>query len=101
DRVRGSARHAADPSGGGPPVPRAVRPAGADPRHPVLPAPDVLAPVGELDPAGGVAGDRTGRLLRVWPPPQRHARGRSGDGTRSRTSGFRDYLRSGLGGTTA
>src|SRR5438093_1512430 len=54
-----------------PPVPRSVRARDPDPRHRVVPPPDVLPSVGELGTPVRLARDRFRHLLLLRTPPQR------------------------------
>ncbi len=66
DCLRGRPDHAAHPSRGAPPVPRAVQSHHAHPGNLVLPHPDVLAACRELVAAGRLAGCGPDHLLHLW-----------------------------------
>ena len=63
-------------------VPRAAAPGRPDPRHPVLPAADVLAAGRQLVAAHRLAGDRPRHLLRLRPQAQRAGRKHDGGSRR-------------------
>src|SRR6185437_7072515 len=79
DRLFRRACHAPHPSPRRAAFSRSVRPAHADPGHRLLPVADVLAAVGKLAAAGGLAGDRHGDLFRLQPASQPPGQAAAGD----------------------
>src|SRR6185295_5094473 len=70
-RLRRGPHHAQEVSERRTPVPLSGRAAGADPRHPDVPAPDVLAAGGQLVAFVRLAGDRPADLFLLRPEAQR------------------------------